>query len=405
MNRYFLFVGCFLQISCVGIAELHGEHAVTMALTPFVLGSHPAVVNETRFPSVVEIASDLGQHCTATIVEGCLITAKHCLQEKDGTRAESVDVYENGTFSSDKEARRIASKGTDFRTSEKGDLAIVKLGKPLPHLSLPASVFDFSQLKESNIVGARAPIVGYGRTIPKGDKSSEDIAGRKTIGSVRIGPFGSDASTEIYTYADPSGIQQGDSGGPLFVLDSEGKPRLIGVASRILLFGIGSKDELFRQIVSPERYSSVSRSREWFDKAWDDLGCAAKNVPADARLADLATDLTKSQDLLFQKERLEKAQADGLRGFAREFKDEEWRTNGDKTGSALLNLLRPALSVEKDKALTLRRPVDMGTGLYFQIVESTAGQRDPSLPFLAHRIVGSVFIPSSREPELYIRTP
>lgn len=379
-----------LTLTLIATCHAHAEHtSFAHLLTPLTLHSVPSTPVDKQFSAVVQIENELG-YCSATVVEDCLITAKHCLRYRQEESKETY-VYEEGR-SGNKERQRTG----DYLTHPSQDLAVIKLTSPLSHLALPKSVLNFSNVRPESLPGRRFTNVGFG---PGVDTDGKHFMNRRNVGSVRLNV----AETLVYAYADPTRVVSGDSGGPLFALDERDQPRLMAVASYNLSFRLNDPPHL--RHMDPARYSLVSTASNWLDEAWTKLKCDAKEVPPESRMKALRKDMNTGAGDLTKRVDLNEEQKVNLTAFGKLFTHTEtkWRETDTTKVHEMVSLFRGSLGVGRDEPLSLLRPERLGKGTFLQFVYPKETD-DPVTGSRNHEILGGAYIPddATAAPELFV---
>ncbi len=189
---------------------------------------------EYDYSGVVALSYDGQLLCTGTLIAPTtVLTAAHCLQSYGSQfRVIPIDKVQAGNqYHLDSTQQ---SNVVDFVLHEKWtgvvgsdypyDLAMLYLDQPIDGVDF----YDLIDQNSSKYLGKDLKAIGFGRT----DASDYFSVGKKMSTDLRLmtnnrGILRSE-STQSY-----SGICFGDSGGPLLMIDTDGKPRILGVASYV----------------------------------------------------------------------------------------------------------------------------------------------------------------------------
>lgn len=175
-----------------------------------------AIVGGTPAPAgiaahTVMIVSTRGASCTGTLVtQDLLLTAAHCVAPKADY---AVALVGHGPVALIPVLRVGLHPGFDaeqFRTRRPTpDLALVKLGEPLPDRFVPARLSMDGAIPPK---GSRFLLAGFGMTADGAEKSAG------TLRAVEVASIGSTGGIMLRLAAEPgpAGACTGDSGGPAF---------------------------------------------------------------------------------------------------------------------------------------------------------------------------------------------
>lgn len=250
-----------------------------------------AIPQEMSLQSVKNSSS-----CTGIGLEGCILTAAHCVGEKPngvylGARIE-------GPASHQETAKRVLG------TSPYEDLAIIRVDPPLSE----ENSLTRSQLSKAPLEpGAQVKVTGFGFYGTRStDLSGNLLTGRedwgsgiRRTGSVRLvdyGPLQATPSNEeqnsgrfLWFRRNPHLVASGDSGGPVFTLDSNAQAKLHGVLAQSSFIsrgqaGLESKANALKRDLKAEDALEgaavpVADAYPWIIKTLDDLGCKTKREP------------------------------------------------------------------------------------------------------------------------------
>jgi trypsin len=181
-----------------------------------------------------------GQHyCGGTILNAnWILTAAHCKpQAGDTVAAGSPSIQEPAQTSTIATPFEFPGYSDDTLATEGRDLALVQLAKPLTFSDRVVAV-PFAKTDAVYKQGTAGVISGWGHTVYQGETPDKlKSAAVKVVAPQAIDDEGNkNPADTVPVGADGTSACHGDSGGP-FVVQQNGSPVLVGVASFVTLRG------------------------------------------------------------------------------------------------------------------------------------------------------------------------
>ncbi|XP_037774255.1 uncharacterized protein LOC119570666 isoform X3 [Penaeus monodon] len=238
-----------------GIASVYVDNMRIVNGTTASVGEYPYQVT---LVSTIQSKSYL---CSGTIIkDSCILTAAHCLYDKDMNRATRVQVRYGSIFLQN-EISVIASRYIEHpkytRTTLANDIAVVELPEPLVFSNTVRPIC--LGLEEDNPFGGKAVATGWGDTIFNGPISN-------TLQEVAL---------DVITMNDcekntslPPDTTKGDSGGPLVVQLCNGRFAQVGI--------ISYSSSNCAMLDKPTVYTRVSAYLDWISNVTGGITCTCK---------------------------------------------------------------------------------------------------------------------------------
>ncbi|XP_047485380.1 uncharacterized threonine-rich GPI-anchored glycoprotein PJ4664.02-like isoform X2 [Penaeus chinensis] len=251
-----------------GIASVHVNNMRIVNGTKASVGEYPYQV------ALLSTIQDKSYLCSGTIIkDSCILTAAHCLYDKNKNRATRVEVR-YGSILLQNQTSVIASRYIEHpgytRTTLANDIAVVELPKPLVFSNTVRPIC--LGLEEDNPFGGKAVATGWGDIIFNG-------SGSNTLLEVALDVITMDDcekntslppdSTKVLCTRTPSKAPcHGDSGGPLVVQLCNGRFAQVGI--------ISYSDSNCVMVDKPTVYTRVSAYLDWISNVTGGITCTCK---------------------------------------------------------------------------------------------------------------------------------
>jgi secreted trypsin-like serine protease len=276
------------------IDKVINSGSAPLATTDKIVGGEPASAGEYPFQvalilsQIPEGSEQLGQFCGASLIgSGWVLTAAHCVPN---TKPEEIDIYAGSTVlpagggaaGGALGIRRSVSKVVPHKDynpdTNDNDIALLKLGEPIPETLVPAVPVTPEVEASSAQVGTDADVIGWGLTTEGGSTTPQLMKVKVAIQDSALcqsnynefleglpGAGGLAITKNMFCAGRPEGgvdSCQGDSGGFIGVQTKENGWVQLGVVS----FGIGcGRPELFGV------YTRVANYGDWIKEVQENF--------------------------------------------------------------------------------------------------------------------------------------
>lgn len=185
-------------------------------------------------------------NCTGiALTEHYILTAKHCLQDKNKNTLAPEDMSVQYSTDDNNHPDETKLGVAELYLAPAGDVALLQLREAHPIQSYPELNLNYYPFDDDPVPNGY--IYGYGS---HGQATAEDPTALYVASVSILGKDERDGDDTIVVHAGDGSPKGGDSGGPLFV-----KGRIVGICR--------SADD-FEDLFHGAHYSNLRQVREWF---------------------------------------------------------------------------------------------------------------------------------------------